>query len=109
MHEKRVLFPTFAVLGSHLSNAHQAEEVVRLLDAGALPPHAPVVHGWTALAECHQLIHENRHAGTLSVRVGARSSLDTAAERPRNLHAWGSRYLDGGHRPPAPRSGPPGR
>ena len=36
MHQKRVLFPTFAILGSHLSNAHQAEEVVRLLDAGAL-------------------------------------------------------------------------
>ena len=36
MHQKRVLFPTFAILGSHLSNAQQAEEVVRLLDAGAL-------------------------------------------------------------------------
>ena len=95
MHEKRVLFPTFAVLGSHLSNAHQAEEVVRLLDAGALPPHAPVVHDWTALAECHQLIHENRHAGTLSVRVGARSSLDTARRAREIYTAWGSRYLDG--------------
>ena len=59
-----ILFPTFAVLGSHLSNAHQADEVVRLLDAGALPPHAPAVRDWAALAECHQLIHENRHAGT---------------------------------------------
>ena len=26
MHQKRVLFPTFAILGSHLSNAHQASE-----------------------------------------------------------------------------------
>ncbi len=95
MHEKRVLFPTFAVLGSHLSNAHQAEEVVRLLDSGAISPHAPAVREWAALAECHQLIHENRHAGTLAVRVGARPALD-AARRAREVYAaWGSRYLDG--------------
>lgn len=95
MHEKRVLFPAFAVLGSHLSNAHQADEVVRLLDAGALPPRAPAVRDWTALAECHQLIYENRHAGTLSVRVGASSSLDTARGAREIYAAWGSRYLDG--------------
>jgi enoyl-CoA hydratase/carnithine racemase/NADPH:quinone reductase-like Zn-dependent oxidoreductase len=95
MHEKRVLFPTFAVLGSHLSNAHQAEEVVRLLDAGALSPHAPAVRDWAALAECHQLIHENRHAGTLTVRVGADPALDTARRTREIYTAWGSRYLDG--------------
>ena len=95
MHEKRVLFPTFAVLGSHLSNAHQADAVVRLLDAGALSPHAPAVRDWPALAECHQLIHENRHAGTLTVRVGAGAALDTA-RRARDVYStWGSRYLDG--------------
>src|SRR5205823_2899714 len=41
MHGKRVLFPTFAVLGSHLSNAHQAQECARLVDAGALAVHSP--------------------------------------------------------------------
>jgi acrylyl-CoA reductase (NADPH)/3-hydroxypropionyl-CoA dehydratase/3-hydroxypropionyl-CoA synthetase len=95
MHEKRVLFPAFAVLGSHLSNAHQAEEVVRLLDAGAISPHAPAVREWATLADCHQLIHENRHAGTLTVRVGAGPALD-AVRRAREVYAaWGSRYLDG--------------
>ena len=44
MHQKRVLFPGFAILGSHLSNAHQAEEVVRLIEAGALAIHPPAVH-----------------------------------------------------------------
>ena len=71
MHEKRVLFPTFSIVGSHLSNAHQADQVVRLLDAGALRVHAPLVREWLALPECHQEMHENRHTGKITVRVGA--------------------------------------
>src|SRR4029453_14998706 len=95
MHEKRFLFPPFAVLGPHLSNAHKAEEVVRLLDAGALSPHAPAVRDWAALAECHQLIHENRHAGTLTVRVGADPALDTVRRGREISPPWGARYSGG--------------
>ncbi len=95
MHEKRVLFPTFSILGSHLSNAHQANEVVRLLDAGALRVHAPVVREWSALPECHQEMHENRHTGTLTVRVGAGPSLDGARTAREVYAGWGSRFLDG--------------
>jgi NADPH:quinone reductase-like Zn-dependent oxidoreductase/enoyl-CoA hydratase/carnithine racemase len=95
MHEKRVLYPTFAILGSHLSNAHQADEVVRLLDAGALRVHAPVVRDWSDLAECHQLMHENRHTGTFTVRVGAGAGLDGARTTREVYEAWGSRFLDG--------------
>jgi acrylyl-CoA reductase (NADPH)/3-hydroxypropionyl-CoA dehydratase/3-hydroxypropionyl-CoA synthetase len=95
MHQKRVLLPNFAILGSHLSNAHQAEEVVRLLDGGALAIHSPVVHGWDELAEAHQAIHENRHAGTLTVRVGATAALDGARTARQVYEAWGSRFLDG--------------
>ncbi len=89
MHEKRVLFPTFSILGSHLSNAHQAEEVVRLIDAGALAIHPPVVRGWDDLAEQHQLMHENRHAGTTTIRVGAGPALDGARTRARSLRGVG--------------------
>jgi enoyl-CoA hydratase/carnithine racemase/NADPH:quinone reductase-like Zn-dependent oxidoreductase len=95
MHQKRVLFPRFAILGSHLSNAHQAEEVVRLLDGGALAIQPPVVHGWDELAEAHQAIHENRHAGTLTVRVGATAALDGVSTARQVYEAWGSRFLDG--------------
>jgi acrylyl-CoA reductase (NADPH)/3-hydroxypropionyl-CoA dehydratase/3-hydroxypropionyl-CoA synthetase len=94
MHQKRVLFPAFAILGSHLSNAHQAEEVVRLIDAGALPIHAPAVHAWDELAEAHQAIHENRHAGTLTVRVGATAALDGARTARNVYESWGSRFVD---------------
>jgi enoyl-CoA hydratase/carnithine racemase/NADPH:quinone reductase-like Zn-dependent oxidoreductase len=95
MHQKRVLFPDFAILGSHLSNAHQAAEVVRLLDTGALAIHPPVVHAWAELAEAHQAIHENRHAGTLTVRVGATAALDAARTSRAVYEAWGSRFVDG--------------
>ena len=43
MHQKRILFPGFAILGSHLANAHQAAEVVQL-DAGALGVCTPAIH-----------------------------------------------------------------
>jgi acrylyl-CoA reductase (NADPH)/3-hydroxypropionyl-CoA dehydratase/3-hydroxypropionyl-CoA synthetase len=95
MHEKRILFPTFSILGSHLSNAHQAEEVVRLIDAGALAIHPPAVRGWEELAEQHQLMHENRHAGTTTIRVGAVSALDGARSAREVYEAWGSRFVDG--------------
>jgi len=95
MHGKRVLFPSFAILGSHLSNAHQAEEVVRLLDTGALTLHPPAVHPWEGLAEANQAIHDNRHAGTLTVRVGAAAALDGARTTREVYEAWGSRFVDG--------------
>jgi enoyl-CoA hydratase/carnithine racemase/NADPH:quinone reductase-like Zn-dependent oxidoreductase len=95
MHQKRVLFPAFAILGSHLSNAHQAEEVVRLLEAGALTLHSPAVHAWDELAEAHQAIHENRHSGTLTVRVGATAALDGVRRARPVYEAWGSRFVDG--------------
>jgi enoyl-CoA hydratase/carnithine racemase/NADPH:quinone reductase-like Zn-dependent oxidoreductase len=95
MHQKRILFPRFSILGSHLSNAHQAEEVVRLVDAGALAIQPPAVHPWPALAEAHQAMAENRHTGTLTIRVGATPALDRARTAREVFEAWGSRFLDG--------------
>src|SRR5439155_582527 len=74
MHGKRVLFPTFSVLGSHLSNAHQAEECARLVDAGVLAVHSPEIHACDDLAEANHAPRENRHSGTLTVRVGAKGA-----------------------------------
>src|SRR5213594_4713858 len=95
MHGKRILFPSFAILGSHLSNAHQAEMCVRLIDAGALTIHRPAIHAWDDLAEANQALRENRHSGTLTVRVGATEALDTARTARQVYEAWGSRFLDG--------------
>jgi acrylyl-CoA reductase (NADPH)/3-hydroxypropionyl-CoA dehydratase/3-hydroxypropionyl-CoA synthetase len=53
------------------------------------------VHPWEELAEAHQAIHENRHAGTLAVRVGAGPALDGARTARQVYEAWGSRFVDG--------------
>jgi acrylyl-CoA reductase (NADPH)/3-hydroxypropionyl-CoA dehydratase/3-hydroxypropionyl-CoA synthetase len=95
MHGKRVVFPSFAILGSHLSNAHQAAEVIRLLDGGALGVHTPAIEAWEGLAEANQAIRDNRHAGTLTVRVGATPSLDEARAAREVYAGWGSRFVDG--------------
>jgi acrylyl-CoA reductase (NADPH)/3-hydroxypropionyl-CoA dehydratase/3-hydroxypropionyl-CoA synthetase len=95
MQQKRVLFPTFSILGSHLSNAHQAEEAVRLIDSGALRIHPPELREWDELAEANQAIHENRHAGTITVRVGATAALDGVHSARQLYEAWGSRFLPG--------------
>jgi enoyl-CoA hydratase/carnithine racemase len=95
MHQKRVLFPTFSILGSHLSNAHQAEECVRLLDAGALSVQPPLIEPWEALPELNQALHENRHVGTLAIRVGATRALDGARTAREVYEAWGSRHVEG--------------
>jgi acrylyl-CoA reductase (NADPH)/3-hydroxypropionyl-CoA dehydratase/3-hydroxypropionyl-CoA synthetase len=94
MHQKRILFPAFAILGSHLSNAHQAAEIVQVIDGGALDVHAPAVHPWTELAEANQAIGENRHSGTVTVRVGATETLDGARSAREVYEAWGSRFAD---------------
>jgi enoyl-CoA hydratase/carnithine racemase/NADPH:quinone reductase-like Zn-dependent oxidoreductase len=96
MHQKRVLFPTFAILGSHLSNAHQASEVVHLIEDGTLGVHPPAIRAWEELADAHQAMHENRHAGTLTVRVGATPALDAARRAREVFEAWGSRFIDRG-------------
>jgi len=95
MYQKRVLFPSFAILGSHLSNAHQAEECVRLLDADALTAQSPAIHAWQELAEANQSLYENRHSGTLTIRVGATPALDRARSARDVYEAWGSRFVDG--------------
>lgn len=95
MHQKHVLFPAFAIMGSHLSNAHQADEVVQLIDSGALEIHGPAVHPWEELAEANQAMYENRHTGTLVVRVGATEALDGAHSARQLYEAWGSRFVDG--------------
>jgi enoyl-CoA hydratase/carnithine racemase len=68
---------------------------VRLLDAGALTTQPPAVESWEGLAEANQAIHENRHAGTITVRVGATGALDAARTARQVYEAWGSRFVDG--------------
>jgi acrylyl-CoA reductase (NADPH)/3-hydroxypropionyl-CoA dehydratase/3-hydroxypropionyl-CoA synthetase len=59
--------PTANIWGTHLSNAY---EILRLLDeisAGMLAITEPLFVDWPDLAEAHQAMWENRHAGATYV------------------------------------------
>src|SRR5206468_2900233 len=46
-------------------------------------------------AAANQALYENRHSGTMTIRVGATASLDAARTARQLYEAWGSRFLDG--------------
>lgn len=67
MRQRRISMPTANIWGTHLSNAY---EILRLLDeisAGMLAITEPVFVDWPDLAEAHQAMWENRHAGATYV------------------------------------------
>jgi len=67
MRQRRIYMPTANIWGTHLSNAF---EILRLLDeisAGLLSITEPVFVEWKDLAEAHQAMWENRHAGSTYV------------------------------------------
>jgi acrylyl-CoA reductase (NADPH) / 3-hydroxypropionyl-CoA dehydratase / 3-hydroxypropionyl-CoA synthetase len=67
MRQRRIYMPTANIWGTHLSNAY---EILRLLDeisAGMLAITEPVFVDWPDLAEAHQAMWENRHAGATYV------------------------------------------
>ncbi|HMQ29780.1 MAG TPA: AMP-binding protein [Chloroflexaceae bacterium] len=67
MRQRRIYMPTANIWGTHLSNAY---EILRLLDeisAGLLAITEPVFVEWDGLAEAHQAMWENRHAGSTYV------------------------------------------
>ncbi len=90
MRQRRVYMPTANLWGTHLSNAY---EILRLLDeisAGLLSITEPVFVDWDGLAEAHQAMWENRHAGSTYVVNHAlpRPGLKTKEEL---YEAWAER------------------
>lgn len=67
MRQRKIYMPTANIWGTHLSNAY---EIVRLNDeisAGLLEVTEPKLCEWNELAEAHQAMWENRHAGATYV------------------------------------------
>jgi crotonyl-CoA carboxylase/reductase len=59
--------------GSHLSNDEQAAAVTRLVSDGKVDPCMSKVYGFDDIAECHQLMLDNKHPyGNMAVLVNAR-------------------------------------
>jgi acrylyl-CoA reductase (NADPH)/3-hydroxypropionyl-CoA dehydratase/3-hydroxypropionyl-CoA synthetase len=67
MRQRRILLPTCQLLGTHLCNAYEVVRMNQMLAAGQLDVTAPTVVPWSGLAEAHQAMWENRHAGATYV------------------------------------------
>ncbi len=65
--QRRILMPTASILGTHLCNAYEVSRMNEMVDAGLLEVTPPTVVPWSALAEAHQAMWDNRHAGATYV------------------------------------------
>lgn len=65
--QRRIIMPTANILGTHLCNAYEVVRMNEMVDAGLLEVTAPTVVPWEGLAEAHQAMWDNRHAGATYV------------------------------------------
>ena len=59
------------ILGSHFANAWECNKANRLIQDGLIQPVLWRTMGFDQVAQAHQLMHENKHAGKISILVGA--------------------------------------
>src|SRR5205823_328226 len=59
------------ILGSHFANAYEAMRANDLMAEGRIRPVLWRVMPFEGVAEAHQLLHENKHLGKISILVGA--------------------------------------
>lgn len=90
MRQRRVLMPTAEIRGTHLNTAREFAEMQERIAAGMIDVVAPVPVPLTELADAHQAMWENRHAGANYVAIHAlpRAGLKTRDELYR---AWAIR------------------
>ena len=61
------------IIGSHFANAYECMRANQLMAEGKIQPVLWRVMGFDGVAEAHQLLHENKHLGKISILVGATS------------------------------------
>jgi crotonyl-CoA carboxylase/reductase len=59
------------ILGSHFANAYECMRANRLMAEGKIRPVLWQAMGFEGVPEAHQLLHENKHLGKISIMVGA--------------------------------------
>jgi crotonyl-CoA carboxylase/reductase len=76
------------ILGSHFANAYECMKANALIDQGLVQPVLWRTMGFDQVAEAHQLMHENKHLGKISILVGATGPEDgRTAEGPGAIRA----------------------
>ncbi len=61
MRQRDVLMPTAEILGTHLSNAYEVEQLNEAIDAGEIDLTDPAVVDWEDLPDAHQAMWDNEH------------------------------------------------
>jgi crotonyl-CoA carboxylase/reductase len=59
------------ILGSHFANAYECMRANQLMAEGKVRPVLSEAMGFEGVPEAHQMLHENRHAGKITIMVGA--------------------------------------
>ena len=59
------------ILGSHFANAYECMRANQLMAEGKVRPVLSEAMGFEGVPEAHQMMHENRHCGKITIRVGA--------------------------------------
>jgi crotonyl-CoA carboxylase/reductase len=59
------------ILGSHFANAYECMRANQLMAEGKVRPVLWQAMGFEGVPEAHQLLHENKHLGKISIMVGA--------------------------------------
>jgi crotonyl-CoA carboxylase/reductase len=76
------------ILGSHFANAYECMKANELIESGAIRPVLWRTLGFDGVAEAHQLMRDNKHAGKISILVGAESEgQGKTAEGPGAIYA----------------------
>jgi crotonyl-CoA carboxylase/reductase len=76
------------IVGSHFANAYECLKANELIESGAVRPVLWRTLGFDGVAEAHQLMKDNKHAGKISVLVGAeKEGLGKTAEGPGAIYA----------------------
>ena len=61
------------IIGSHFANAYECTRANQLMAEGKIRPVLWRAMGFEGVPEAHQLLHENKHAGKITIMVGATS------------------------------------
>jgi crotonyl-CoA carboxylase/reductase len=76
------------IIGSHFANAYECLKANELIESGAIRPVLWRTLGFDGVAEAHQLMKDNKHAGKISILVGAeKEGLGKTAEGPGAIYA----------------------
>jgi crotonyl-CoA carboxylase/reductase len=76
------------ILGSHFANAYECLKANELIESGAIRPVLWRTLGFDGVAEAHQLMKDNKHAGKISILVGAeKEGLGKTSDGPGAIYA----------------------